>query len=103
MSKRIQKNPLREVIKEIEEEKNPEPLVEIFPDGSIKPCERISPTKTCKRKDCSKCPVKTILKEIKNCKFRCKDGSLEFHRGYIALVARAEQLQAKLEKCEENK
>lgn len=43
---KVTKKFLEEIIKEIEEERDPEPLVEIAPDGSIKPCEGTSITKT---------------------------------------------------------
>ncbi len=52
----------------------------------------------CKKRNCDLCPIETIVKEIKDCHFGCVAGTLENHRGYIALVKRSKQLQAELAK-----
>ncbi len=51
-----------------------------------------------KERDCSKCPIERIELEIRQCGFDCEGGLLEYHRGYIALLARAKQLQSELAK-----
>ena len=46
--------------------------------------------------NCKKCSIEKIIHEIKKCKFECEGGTLESHRGYMALLARIEKLQAEL-------
>ena len=45
--------------------------------------------------ECKNCSIETIEKEIAACKFECVGGPLKSHRGYVALLARANHLQAK--------
>jgi len=51
----------------------------------------------CVDKKCEDCSIETMVQEIKECNFECTGGLLENHRGYMALVARVEQLQAENE------
>ena len=51
----------------------------------------------CKKPDCDNCDLDTILDEIQKCNFECIGGTLEFHRGYMALVKKTYQLQAEKE------
>ena len=39
-----------------------------------------------------------MIQEIKECNFECKGGTLDSHRGFLALVVRTEQLQAENKK-----
>jgi len=47
--------------------------------------------------NCETCPLETIVTEIRDCHFVCEGGLLTNHRGYMALVAKAKQLQAENE------
>ncbi len=43
--------------------------------------------------NCKECSIERIEREIKKCNFKCKEGPLKTHRGYIALLEKAKQLQ----------
>ncbi len=47
---------------------------------------------------CENCSIEKMIEEIAECDFKCTGGPLEWHRGYMALIAKAKQLQAELAK-----
>ncbi len=49
---------------------------------------------------CGECPTEKMIQEIKECNFECEGGILDSHKGFMALVARTEKLQAELAKGE---
>ena len=51
----------------------------------------------CIEEKCKYCPTETILKEIADCKFLGRGGSLESHRGYMALLERAKRYEEALD------
>lgn len=75
------------------------PKDEICKSGVI--CQKCPPS--CEKplsQKCEECPIETIEKEIAACNFECEGGLLINHRGYMALLAKAKQLQAKIEELE---